>query len=151
VAALLLNLKCWWADAAKRAASKLAKTPQKPNSSRTQILGMEIKGFPVRKVLVDEASAIDHEIYFAITDDRAAKKPVMIASAAGGMDIEEVALRRLLKRSSKSILIRCWACVNIRRAMSPLRLTCRVITGAISPRSRHGTYGKCISQRRIPG
>ena len=52
---------------------------------------MEIKGLPVRKVLVDEAAAIEQEIYFSITNDRAAKKPVMIASAAGGVDIEEVA------------------------------------------------------------
>jgi succinyl-CoA synthetase beta subunit len=56
-----------------------------------QILAMEIKGLPVRKVLVDEAASIAIELYFAITNDRAAKKPVMIASAAGGMDIEEVA------------------------------------------------------------
>ena len=56
-----------------------------------QILAMEIKGLPVRKVLVDEAAAIENEIYFSITNDRAAKKPVMIASAAGGVDIEEVA------------------------------------------------------------
>jgi succinyl-CoA synthetase beta subunit len=54
---------------------------------------MDIKGLPVRKVLVDEASAIDQEIYFSITNDRAAKKPVMIASAAGGIDIEEVAAK----------------------------------------------------------
>jgi succinyl-CoA synthetase beta subunit len=54
---------------------------------------MEIKGLPVRKVLVDEAAAIEHEIYFAITNDRAAKKPVMIASAAGGVEIEEVAAK----------------------------------------------------------
>jgi succinyl-CoA synthetase beta subunit len=52
---------------------------------------MEIKGLPVRKVLVDEAAAIDQEIYFAITNDRAARKPVIMASAAGGVDIEEVA------------------------------------------------------------
>ena len=43
--------------------------------------------------MIDEASAIDQEIYFAITDDRAAKKPVIIASAAGGIDIEEVAAK----------------------------------------------------------
>jgi succinyl-CoA synthetase beta subunit len=54
---------------------------------------MHIKGLPVRKVLVDEAAAIEHEIYFSITNDRAAKKPVMIASAAGGIDIEEVAAK----------------------------------------------------------
>jgi succinyl-CoA synthetase beta subunit len=70
---------------------KLAKDPQEAEQLATQILGLEIKGLPVRKVLVDEAAAIDKEIYFAITNDRAARKPVMMASAAGGMDIEEVA------------------------------------------------------------
>jgi succinyl-CoA synthetase beta subunit len=70
---------------------KLAKDPAEAAQLAAQILGMEIKGLPVRKVLVDEASAIDQEIYFSITNDRAAKKPVMIASAAGGIDIEEVA------------------------------------------------------------
>ena len=72
---------------------KLAKDPAEAEQLATQILGMEIKGLPVRKVLVDEASAIDQEIYFAITDDRAAKKPVLIISAAGGVDIEEVAAK----------------------------------------------------------
>jgi len=42
-------------------------------------------------VLVDEAAAIDQEIYLGITNDRAAKEPVIIASAAGGIEIEEVA------------------------------------------------------------
>ena len=70
---------------------RVAKDPKEAGESAAQILAMHIKGLPVRKVLVDEAAAIDHEIYFAITNDRAAKKPVMIASAAGGVDIEEVA------------------------------------------------------------
>jgi succinyl-CoA synthetase beta subunit len=52
---------------------------------------MEIKGLPVRKVLVDEAANIETEIYLGITNDRAARKPVIMASAAGGVDIEEVA------------------------------------------------------------
>ena len=72
---------------------KLAKDPEEAEQLATQILGMEIKGLPVRKVLVDEAAAIDSEIYFSITNDRAARKPVMIASAAGGMEIEEVAAK----------------------------------------------------------
>src|SRR5512140_2496241 len=72
---------------------KLAKDPQEAEQLATQILGLEIKGLPVRKVLVDEAAAIDQEIYFAITNDRAARKPVMIASAAGGVEIEEVAAK----------------------------------------------------------
>ncbi|MBI2758379.1 MAG: ADP-forming succinate--CoA ligase subunit beta [Chloroflexi bacterium] len=70
---------------------KLAKDSDEAEQLATQILAMEIKGLPVRKVLVDEAAAIETEIYFAITNDRAARKPVMIASAAGGVDIEEVA------------------------------------------------------------
>src|SRR3990172_6163997 len=72
---------------------KLAKDPNEAEQLATQILAMEIKGLPVRKVLVDEASAIEQEIYFAVTNDRTAKKPVMIASAAGGIDIEEVAAK----------------------------------------------------------
>jgi succinyl-CoA synthetase beta subunit len=70
---------------------KVAKNPNEAREFADQILAMSIKGLRVRKVLVDEAAAIEHEIYFAITNDRAARKPVMIASAAGGVDIEEVA------------------------------------------------------------
>ena len=70
---------------------KVAKDADEAGELAQQILAMTIKGLPVRKVLVDEAAAIANEIYFSITNDRAAKKPVMIASAAGGVDIEEVA------------------------------------------------------------
>ncbi len=71
---------------------KLAKDADEAELLAAQILAMEIKGLPVRKVLVDEAAALETEIYFSITNDRAAKKPVMIASAAGGVEIEEVAV-----------------------------------------------------------
>ena len=70
---------------------KVAKDANEAEQLATQILSMEIKGLPVRKVLVDEAAAIETEIYLGITNDRAARKPVMMASAAGGVDIEEVA------------------------------------------------------------
>jgi succinyl-CoA synthetase beta subunit len=69
----------------------LAKTSDEAEELAAQILAMEIKGLPVRKVLVDEAAQIDKEIYLGITNDRAARKPVMMASAAGGVEIEEVA------------------------------------------------------------
>jgi succinyl-CoA synthetase beta subunit len=72
---------------------KVAKNSDEAAEFADQILAMTIKGLRVRKVLVDEAAAIEHEIYFAITNDRAAKKPVMIASASGGIDIEEVAAK----------------------------------------------------------
>jgi succinyl-CoA synthetase beta subunit len=70
---------------------KVAKSAEEAEQLATQILKMEIKGLPVRKVLVDEAAAIEQEIYLAVTNDRSARKPVIIASAAGGVDIEEVA------------------------------------------------------------
>ncbi len=70
---------------------KLANDSAEAEQFAGQILAMEIKGLPVRKVLVDEAAGIEQEIYLGITNDRAAKKPVIMASAAGGVDIEEVA------------------------------------------------------------
>ncbi len=70
---------------------RLAKDPHEAEDIATQILAMEIKGLPVRKVLVDEAASISKEIYLGITNDRAARKPVMMASSAGGVEIEEVA------------------------------------------------------------
>jgi len=72
---------------------KLAKDADEAAQLAAQILMMEIKGLPVRKVLVDEAAGIEAEIYYSITNDRARRKPVMIASAAGGVEIEEVAAR----------------------------------------------------------
>src|SRR5512143_1495780 len=70
---------------------RLAKSPDEAAELASQILTMEIKGLPVRKVLVDEAANIETEIYLGITNDRAARKPVMMSSSAGGVEIEEVA------------------------------------------------------------
>ena len=70
---------------------RLAKTPKEAADLATTLLAMDIKGLPVRKVLVDEAVGINKEIYLGITNDRAARRPVMMASSAGGVDIEEVA------------------------------------------------------------
>lgn len=70
---------------------KLANNPNEAEVLADQILAMHIKGLPVRKVLVDEAINIAKEIYLGIVVDRAAKCATMMGSAAGGMDIEEVA------------------------------------------------------------
>lgn len=72
---------------------KVVKTAKEAETAAKEILGMTIKGLPVRKVLVDPAVDIATEIYLGITNDRAARQPVMIASAAGGVDIEEVAAK----------------------------------------------------------
>lgn len=70
---------------------KLAENPDRAESAAFEILGMEIRGFTVRKVLIDEAADIRDEIYLAMLIDRARRMPMMMASAAGGMDIEQVA------------------------------------------------------------
>jgi len=70
---------------------KLARDPKQAKDLATEILGMEIKGYPVQKILVDEIVEIDQEIYLGITNDRNFRQPVVIASSSGGIDIEEVA------------------------------------------------------------
>ncbi len=69
---------------------KLAKSPKEAQDYADAILGMDIKGHKVLKVLIDPASEIRSEIYLGVTNDRAARKPLIMASAQGGMDIEEV-------------------------------------------------------------
>ena len=70
---------------------KLAKTADEAEQIADQILGMNINGLIVEKVLVDQAADIQEEIYLAIVIDRALQLPVIIASAEGGVEIEEVA------------------------------------------------------------
>jgi hypothetical protein len=70
---------------------KLAKDEDEAESLADGILGMTIKGLSVDKVLVDQAADIREEIYLGITIDRTQRKPVMMASSEGGVEIEEVA------------------------------------------------------------
>ena len=70
---------------------KLAKTPEEAEARARDILGMDIKGLTVEKVLIDPAADIKNEIYLAVILDRAARRIAIMASAAGGVDIEEVA------------------------------------------------------------
>jgi succinyl-CoA synthetase beta subunit len=70
---------------------KLAKSLDEVRAHAGAILGMDIKGIKVLKVLVEEAADIQREIYAGIVIDRAQKCPVLMVSAAGGVDIEEVA------------------------------------------------------------
>jgi succinyl-CoA synthetase beta subunit len=58
-----------------------------------EILSMSIKGLPVRKVLIGECLDVAEEYYLGIIVDRRSQRPVVMASAAGGVDIEEVARR----------------------------------------------------------
>ncbi len=72
---------------------KLAKDAAEAREKASAILGMQIKGLTVEKVLVTEASDIASEAYVGIIMDRATRKPVFMVSPAGGIDIEEVAAR----------------------------------------------------------
>jgi len=70
---------------------KLAKDAAEAKAKAKDILGMDIKGLTVEKVLVTRAVDIADEYYVGIIMDRATKQPMFIVSAAGGMDIEQVA------------------------------------------------------------
>ncbi|GAB3152490.1 ADP-forming succinate--CoA ligase subunit beta [Microbispora hainanensis] len=70
---------------------KVADDAADAHAKATQILGMDIKGHTVHKVLIEEASQIAEEYYFSFLLDRANRTFLAICSASGGMDIEEVA------------------------------------------------------------
>ncbi|MGB3562402.1 MAG: ADP-forming succinate--CoA ligase subunit beta [Thermoanaerobaculia bacterium] len=79
---------------------KLAGSPEEAEELAGQILGMQLvthqtgpEGQEVKKLLIEEAVDIASELYLSITLDRAQGKPVVMASTAGGMDIEEVAAK----------------------------------------------------------
>jgi succinyl-CoA synthetase beta subunit len=89
---------------------KRADDPAGAEGAAGQILGMMLKtpqtpadGIQVRRVLVEEASAIAREMYLSVTLDRARSAHVVIASEAGGMDIEKVAA------ASPEKILREWA------------------------------------------
>jgi len=77
---------------------KLAATPEEAEQAASQILGMRLvtpqtgaEGKLVRRVLVEEQTDVERELYLSVLVDSAAGRPALIASAAGGMEIEEVA------------------------------------------------------------
>lgn len=70
---------------------KLAKTPEDAAKAASQILGMDIKGYTVEKILVADAVEIEKEYYVGLTIDRNTKSVLFMASAEGGVEIEEVA------------------------------------------------------------
>jgi succinyl-CoA synthetase beta subunit len=70
---------------------KLAKTPMEAKRAAAEILGMTIGGYTVREVWCETAQEITRELYLGLTLDRDARKPVLILSAQGGMEIEDVA------------------------------------------------------------
>jgi succinyl-CoA synthetase beta subunit len=79
---------------------KIARSPEEAERLAKQMIGMTLvthqtgpEGRQVGRVLIEEGVEIDRELYLSILIDRASASPVIIASAAGGMDIEEVAAK----------------------------------------------------------
>jgi len=73
---------------------KLAATAEEARAVAASILGMDIKGMTVRKVLVGPAAAIVREYYLSAVLDRAARRILLMGSAEGGVEIEQVAAER---------------------------------------------------------
>lgn len=78
---------------------KFADTPGQAREQAQQLLGAEIQGYTVERVLVEEKLQIDGELYIAITFDAGSGRPLLIASAKGGVNIEEVPERDIIKRT----------------------------------------------------
>lgn len=72
---------------------KLAATPREAEERAAEILGLTIRGHPVRRLWIERATAIAKEYYLSITFDRSAKKALLMLTTQGGVDIEEVAAR----------------------------------------------------------
>lgn len=70
---------------------KLARNVEEAINAGKQILGMDIKGLTVEKVLVTKAADIEKEFYVGLINDRNTKSVILMASAEGGVEIEEVA------------------------------------------------------------
>jgi succinyl-CoA synthetase beta subunit len=70
---------------------KLAESPDEAHAHAEAMLGKPLKGLIVERVLIEEALDIQQEYYISVTVDRTSKRVMMMASARGGIDIEEVA------------------------------------------------------------
>jgi succinyl-CoA synthetase beta subunit len=72
---------------------KFAENPEMAREVTEELIGIQIRGETVEKVLVEEMLDIKDEFYVSVAVDRSAKKPLIMASKSGGVDIEEVAMK----------------------------------------------------------
>ena len=73
---------------------KVAKTPDEAYEAAKAILGLDIKGHVVKRVMIAAGARIDKEYYFSVLLDRANRAYLSLCSVEGGMDIEELAVER---------------------------------------------------------
>ncbi|OLZ09848.1 ADP-forming succinate--CoA ligase subunit beta [Sulfobacillus thermosulfidooxidans] len=77
---------------------RFAETPEQGAEIAKNMLGMVLKGYRVEKLYAEQKLPIEKELYISVTTDRNAKCPLVMASAAGGVEIEEVADDQIVKR-----------------------------------------------------
>lgn len=77
---------------------KFAQTPEEAVTQAKAILGMNLKGYIVERLYVEGKLDIDQELYVSITTDRNQKAPLLMASSAGGVEIEDVAEELLVRQ-----------------------------------------------------
>lgn len=77
---------------------RFAATPEEAESLARTMLGMDLKGFRVDRLYVEGKLAIEHELYVSVTTDRGAKAPLVMASTAGGVEIEDVPDEKIVRR-----------------------------------------------------
>jgi succinyl-CoA synthetase beta subunit len=89
--AVVIKAQAWVTGRAQAGGVKFAQDPGEAERIASQILGMDIKGFKVRKVLVEEKLDVDREFYVGMNIDDVAQSSVLIFSSVGGTGIEEIA------------------------------------------------------------
>ena len=90
---VVLKAQVLVAGRGKAGGIRLARTPEEAEEIAKALLGSEIKGARVRKLLVEKAAEIAREMYLSMTIDRASRSFVILASPIGGVDIEEIAAK----------------------------------------------------------
>ncbi len=88
---VVIKAQAWVTGRAQAGGVKFAQDPSEAEKVAGQILGMNIKGFKVREVLVEERLDVEKEFYLGMIIDDVAKCPILIFSSVGGTGIEEIA------------------------------------------------------------
>ena len=87
---VVIKAQAWVTGRAQAGGVTFADDPEEAEKIAEQILGMDIKGFKVREILVEEKLGIDSEFYIGMIIDDEARCPVLIFSSMGGTGIEEI-------------------------------------------------------------
>src|SRR4030067_1488309 len=88
---VVLKAQVWVTGRSQVGGIKFTNDPEEAEKVANQMFGMEIKGFRVRELLIEERLDIDREFFVGMIIDDAAKRPFLIFSSVGGTGIEEIA------------------------------------------------------------